>query len=411
MKKTELYYKDVGRALKVQRKRGFASLNFVPYLERGFLQDYTVQGRAHRLWLVGMSLLFLVLVGGVDCIAPSGPEALQTIRLPVQLLVILPSLLLALLATTIERWSAYSQSAVLLAFAAMVVCILGMRNVAKGSNFDVPLEYVTVAIAGICFLGRVPFWRLLPWVGGMATVTVLNEWLFMSSGPQGWYRMMVSMIMVIVSLVGGYSYEHALREAWLSRRLLELLSSQDPLTGLMNRRAIQDAAKRGLRQAVREQKSIGVALLDIDCFKLYNDNYGHRAGDECLQRVADILQTQAGRPLDCCARYGGEEFVMFWFDGDPNSIHDLARSALECIRSLQIEHEFSTVCPTITASMGLVTVVPAIDTPLDQLLEIADQAMYQAKQQGRDRLMTQHLRTDFLQRPASPKTLLGSRKT
>lgn len=411
MKAAPQDFEDVGQALKAQRERGFASLYFAPHLERGFLLDYAVQARAHRMLLITMALLLLTIVAVFDRLTPGVPAALKAIQLPLQLLVILPSMLLALLATAFDRWLAYSESAILLAFVALVACVVGMRNVAAGDSFDVPYEYIVVAIAGVSFLGRVPFWRFLPWVGIMLAASLANEWLFVSPGPQGWYRIMVNVLLIVISLVGAYSFEHVLRDAWLNRRLLEQLSSQDPLTGLMNRRAVQATAKRALRQAAREHKNIGVALLDIDCFKLYNDNYGHRAGDECLQRVASILQSQAGRPLDCCARYGGEEFVMFWFDGDSNGIQNLARSALECIRDLQIEHKFSTVRPTITASMGLVTVVPALDTPLDQLLEIADQAMYQAKQQGRDRLITQHLRTDFLQRPASPKTLLGSRKT
>ena len=400
METTPRVIRSVGHELQGQLNRGFARLVFKAHIERGFQRDFSAQARLHRIALVWLSLATVLIITVFDNLVFVLPPKLGSVALPLQVLVILPSMFWALAAAYNPKWLRFSESALLLAVSALIFSVLTMRAVGAGVGYDVPLEFTATAIAAVFFLGRVPFWRFLPWVALFCAALVLNERLLVGTDLEGWYRVIVNLVLITISIAGGYSFEYALRESWLNGRLLEQLSNQDPLTGIANRRAFQETAERGLRQAAREKKTLGVAMLDIDFFKPYNDNYGHHAGDICLQQVAEIIQSVAGRPLDCCARYGGEEFVIAWFDADAMQVQAIAESVLEKIRDLEIKHEYSQIRPVLTASMGLVTVVPEASTALEHLLDLADRAMYQAKQQGRDQIVVQHLRTEYLNAPS-----------
>lgn len=380
----------VADALKKQRKRGFTWLSFEPHLERGFQLDYAEQGLPFRLTLIGFSLIAVLGIIILDNLVLPIPEGLFNYSFPLQVFAIMPALLLAVWVTWHERWRRYSEFALLLAVFNIALATGVMRAVGAQESFQVPLEYTTTVIAAVFFLGWVPFWRFLPIVVLLTIMMLFNEWWFVGPMIDGWYRVSVNLMLITVSVAGGYSFEYVVRQSWLNSRLLEQLSNHDPLTGLLNRRAFSETAGRGLRQAIREKKVIGLALLDIDHFKLYNDNYGHPAGDVCLEKVAAVLQSLAKRPLDACSRYGGEEFVVAWFDADVPTLESLAEEALTEIRALQIPHAFSPVGSVLTASLGLVTIRPSQATTLEQLLEQADRAMYRAKQQGRDRMVVEH---------------------
>jgi diguanylate cyclase (GGDEF)-like protein len=175
------------------------------------------------------------------------------------------------------------------------------------------------------------------------------------------------------------------RELAASNRQLEMLSRQDGLTGLANRRYFDAFLATELRRAARTQEPLSLILTDVDYFKLYNDNYGHQAGDECLKRIALALQMACQRPADLAARYGGEEFVLVLPATGAEGADKVAQLLAEHVDKLAIPHARSQVHASVTLSQGVVTELAGIESEPEHLIERADQALYQAKQQGRNR--------------------------
>ncbi|WP_068828408.1 sensor domain-containing diguanylate cyclase [Pseudomonas sp. BMS12] len=174
------------------------------------------------------------------------------------------------------------------------------------------------------------------------------------------------------------------------QKQLEAFSYQDGLTGINNRRMFDSIMDIEWSSAQRTRRPLSLILLDIDYFKQFNDHYGHIQGDECLRRVAQTLQEAGVRPRDCVARYGGEEFVLVLPETDAVSAQKVAERCRQLVRQLRIPHDQSNVAPLLTISLGVGTIIPeANDTPLT-FVEAVDRLLYQAKQQGRDRLQHGH---------------------
>lgn len=169
---------------------------------------------------------------------------------------------------------------------------------------------------------------------------------------------------------------------------LTQLSLLDGLTGIPNRRMFDTYLKQEWRRAMREKTPLAVVLLDVDAFKHFNDRHGHQRGDACLVDVAAVLQQQIRRPADLAARYGGEEFVLVLPDTEAAGARLLAERIRLAVRDLRIEHGASDASSWVTVSLGVATMIPRLeqgDYGMDALLEQADQALYAAKHQGRNR--------------------------
>ncbi|MBP0598285.1 diguanylate cyclase [Herbaspirillum sp. LeCh32-8] len=176
------------------------------------------------------------------------------------------------------------------------------------------------------------------------------------------------------------------RELERANRKLEALSSTDGLTGVANRRRFDEALANELRRAARSNKPLALLMLDVDYFKKYNDRYGHQAGDECLRIVARVLQKSSRRATDLVARYGGEEFVIIVAESDAGSAIQQAENICDAIFELKIPHADSPF-GYITASIGVAAVQPDDQVAPERVLRIADQALYHAKYQGRNRVV------------------------
>lgn len=170
------------------------------------------------------------------------------------------------------------------------------------------------------------------------------------------------------------------------RARLEALSFQDGLTGIANRRRLDQVLETEAASAARSGLPISLILADVDKFKEYNDLYGHLAGDECLQRVAAILAECVRRPRDLVARYGGEEFVLVLPETDAAAAREIAQRCRQAVLEAGIRHEQSSTGPWLTISMGVVTEVPEQAGFMERALEMADRAMYRAKEAGRNRI-------------------------
>ncbi len=174
-------------------------------------------------------------------------------------------------------------------------------------------------------------------------------------------------------------------------KLLDQLAHLDGLTEIPNRRRFEEVFKKESARAARNGTPLSLAMVDVDFFKQYNDHYGHATGDRALQAIAKTLQKMVKRPADLAARYGGEEFVIILPETDFTAAKSLAEQARQAVAGLRIPHDYSEAADHVSICIGMVTVV--LDSscdPLNMLVQ-ADQNLYHAKQNGRNRVVASEL--------------------
>ena len=169
------------------------------------------------------------------------------------------------------------------------------------------------------------------------------------------------------------------------RDQLERQSMVDGLTGIPNRRRYQEHLALVWGQCLRQRSALTLILMDVDYFKAYNDHYGHQAGDDCLVRVAQALETTHRRYLDLVARYGGEEFICILPGTDGPGALSRAEAMRTAVESLAIPHAYSSAGSRVTISLGAVCYHPRAGDGPEAAVALADQALYRAKQEGRNR--------------------------
>ena len=168
--------------------------------------------------------------------------------------------------------------------------------------------------------------------------------------------------------------------------MLERLAMVDGLTGIANRRSFDQSLEHEWKRASRNALPVSVVMIDIDHFKPYNDTYGHGAGDICLQQVAEALRSVTQRPGDLVARYGGEEFAALLPETDVDGAEMIASAMREAVSNLKLPHEHSPVADHITVSLGHATCFNEFDASPRKLVDAADDALYKAKESGRNRV-------------------------
>jgi diguanylate cyclase (GGDEF)-like protein len=233
------------------------------------------------------------------------------------------------------------------------------------------------------------------WLVDIALAAMLNGGRF----DLGFYAgriyglLAASFVLLVLLVESGMMYAHMLEMMEVLRRL----TSTDALTGIANRRAFDQELEREWRRATRARTPLALLMVDVDCFKPYNDTRGHPAGDACLRAVAQALAGATRRAGDLVARYGGEEFVVLLPQATTDEAERLAQHMCEAVQALDMPHGASVAGPNVTVSIGVGSVVPAWfgqeadshdGAPAGRLLEAADQALYQAKEAGRNRYAT-----------------------
>jgi len=179
-----------------------------------------------------------------------------------------------------------------------------------------------------------------------------------------------------------FSADSVLARDQVRKKEQEALRNQlhvDALTGVGNRKMLDERMVTDFSRAKRAKAPISVIMIDIDCFKGYNDHYGHLRGDDCLKQVAGAIKSCVVRDDDLAARFGGEEFCVILPNTPIVGAQMVAERIRKTVEDLGIRHEMSTVCPSVTISLGVATVTPEVDMPSSALLEIADEALYEAK--------------------------------
>lgn len=168
---------------------------------------------------------------------------------------------------------------------------------------------------------------------------------------------------------------------------LEALSQLDSLTQILNRRSFNEFAQQQWAQTKRHQQPISALMIDVDHFKLYNDHYGHPAGDACLKKVTQAIKSCLHRTNDLLGRYGGEEFVVLLPETDTQGAYCVAQAINKAICDLNIPHTTSMTGTHVTASIGGATCIRTTSHSLDELVKYADRALYKAKRSGRNRAL------------------------
>ena len=322
--------------------------------------------------------------------------------------VMFPLLLVGFALTFLRRADVWypRYMAVAMTVALMAIAWIGLQAWGEGeSRVFVRLVIATIAVY---FVVGLPFRPALA-----ANLIAVAFYAFIAVGegmPGTELTHYLSMLLIanVICVAAAYSLEHARRIAWLEGRRLAESALQDGLTGIHNRRLFDDHLQRVWAQSIRERKPMSLLFADIDHFKAYNDRYGHQAGDEAMKAVASVLARFARRPLDLAARYGGEEFAIVLFDTSREHALRIGEEIMEAVRQLAIPHADSSAAPVLTISMGIACVVPASRRSWEGVVQLADQALYAAKDAGRNqaRLLEQeyeHMKTGYFRRHVAEK--------
>ena len=168
---------------------------------------------------------------------------------------------------------------------------------------------------------------------------------------------------------------------------LQQLATTDDLTQIANRRQFEQILNQEWQRLSREQQPLSLIMCDIDCFKAYNDTYGHPTGDKCIQKVSHVLEQATQRSADLVARYGGEEFAVVLPNTDASGAWQVAQRIRNQLAALKLPHQSSPVSEWVTLSIGVATKIPNPQEAPITLVQSADNALYQAKAEGRDRLV------------------------
>jgi diguanylate cyclase (GGDEF)-like protein len=382
---TKLDPQDHGSPYAEQLKRGFANLRFMDLLEKDFREFYIVQNLP-RARLSGLIALILVLaVTSIDLLLGSPAMGkLNTLRLGV----LCPLILLFAAAISLPPARRYYTEVAAVGTTLVGFVVTYIAHIAALSNASYVLAgLVLVVLFGCLFLGL-----LFNIAIGVAALLIVGHFVSGLIVGLPWDMLCyTTAILGGAAVIGGistYNLEFALRTNYLETRLLNELAERDGMTGLYNRRIFDDYMHRIWRQSRRESVAVAIVFVDIDFFKIFNDLYGHQAGDDCLKKVAKCIARGAKRPFDFSARYGGEEFVLVLY-GPPE---DYARSVPEQIRrdvlDLAIPHAGSQVAKFVTVSVGLALARPDSTRSLAGAIQMADEALYQAKSEGRNRVVS-----------------------
>ncbi|EPK7239012.1 GGDEF domain-containing protein [Acinetobacter baumannii] len=295
----------------------------------------------------------------------------------------------------LNQWFDYyvgigSSAAVAITFILINVLENGQDNVL----FHAAMMYAIVIIYGAVGM-RFYTAIIAGWVGGLIGIlvsTYLNgdiDWTFLNR---------TYTFSSFLGMTLAYATDRQHRENYLQNCMIELnrielmqqaqqlslLSQQDALTGLANRRYLDETLDNEWRRALRHETPLTIMMVDIDFFKPYNDSLGHLKGDQCLKDIASAISSIAARSGDLVARYGGEEFLLLFPMTNAQQAKIQAERLMNAIKKIAIVHPCSSVSPYVTISVGVATTIPRLNDSISAFVSRADHALYQAKTNGRN---------------------------
>ena len=365
-----------------QLQAGFPWLTFNAELEAEFRRTHFDENVLHTRVNLCLAVVITIAFSIMESVV-LGPD-LNRIPSMIHMLVIIPTLLLGLASSfSPQRHRIYPP----LAMVASTVLGLGVgaiQIIATLGGMSMLFPCMMLTIIFIYFMGGLIFYHAVA-----ANMIVLFVYLAVGTELQlpGHEFGYDALAMVAANLFGAsvvYMHEKTSRMRFLEACLLREMVARDGLTGIQNRRMFDHHIQRAWQQAVREEERVAVLLVDIDCFKDYNDRYGHQAGDECLRAVAVSLSQCARRPMDFVARYGGEEFAVVLYEASREYVAEVLTRIQRSIAELNIPHEASRVASRLTVIIGAAFILPSSTRTYEGLIQLADEALYSAKEQGRN---------------------------
>ncbi|MEO0346647.1 MAG: GGDEF domain-containing protein [Pseudomonadota bacterium] len=370
-----------------QLRRRFPTLRFASELECEYRSEHlaTIRNRVIASLLVALTFVlwhvFVTRTGSFgDTVPPLADDLRAWVMRPVAVVLLVSALLRNFYA---RHW--LTVAPVLLAILGSVGAFNVAMLVANG-NVHAFISMLT-GFFGVYMLMGLLFWQLVA-VGSVLTLVFIANLVY-AGAPIDVIQVEAPIMFTATALacVFIYSLEHSQRTAFLQRKVLEEIGNHDALTQLKNRRAFDEALTMLWQQGIREGKPVGLLLLDVDHFKPYNDHYGHQAGDRCLAAIGTVLRCVTTRPFDIAARIGGEEFAVLFYNCTHEHLVATGERLVLGVQGLGIEHERSPVAGELTASVGGVLVQPQTERSSRSLLQFADEALYTAKNRGRNRVV------------------------
>lgn len=375
---------------------GFPQLIFTKRLEKRYLAD-NLEARRKYFFVMTVIAVFMY-----NLFLITDREMLPDVYLTawkIRLVIVTPAALIILFfihGRVFMRFIDYMADFLLVLSASSIIVILEL------SNHPNVVHYHTGVILILMFgniVVRLRFWHAfcVSWVTFLFYVLTVTNIAPMTP-PVMINSSVVLFSAIVISLIANYQIESALRWNYLRNLLkeietirlekdkeeLELISSLDVLTELANRRHFDEYLDAEWRMGFQYRAPLSLLFLDVDDFKPYNDHYGHQAGDVCLQRIAAALRGCIHRSRDLCARYGGEEFVILLPNTSQETAFHIAEKVRKSIEDENIPHQFSRVTTRVTISIGVACLMPRQEVSPRFLVEMADKALYKAKELGRN---------------------------
>jgi diguanylate cyclase (GGDEF)-like protein len=372
-----------------ETEREVEGLRFSPETESEFQRYFIQRSLPRARWATAIYLALVAVVTAINMrgtMVPFGQSLLEPIYL-LRLGVACPALVVILAATVIPELQRHYQwiaSTAVIVTGISVMLISGFAAAEGLPQFqmgDVLVVVYATLFLGLLFRGVlvVATALLISFIAIGLVLGVSSEHLIFAGS--------VVFATTLMSVLSALRMERLLRANFIENRLLNDIAERDGLTGLYNRRMFDNLTNRLWLQAQRNQESLQIILVDIDHFKPYNDLYGHQAGDNCIRRVATIIARATKRPFDFCARYGGEEFALVLYAPSGDDATALSEQIRRETMALNIPHAHSDAAGILTVSIGSATAEPDTKRSLAGLIQSADEALYRAKQLGRNRVL------------------------
>jgi len=370
-------------------EREVKRLRFAPDTEAEFQAYFVQQSLPRARWATAIYLALVAVVTAINMrgtMTPLAESFLQPIYL-LRLGVACPALVVILAATVVPELQRHYQwiaSTAVVVTGMSVMVISGLVAAAGMPQFQ--MGDVLVVVYATLFLGLL-FRAVMVVAAALLVGFVGIGWYLGVSSDHLIFASSVVFATTLMSVLSAVRMERLVRANFIENRLLNDIAERDGLSGLYNRRMFDNLTSRLWLQAQRNHEALQIILVDIDHFKAYNDLYGHQAGDSCIRRVASIIARAAKRPFDFCARYGGEEFVLVLYAPSGSDSTALPEQIRRDTMALNIPHTHSDANGILTVSIGSATGQPDTKRSLAGLIQRADEALYRAKQLGRNRVL------------------------
>ena len=390
-----------------QLRAAFPWLTLDGELEAEFRRTHLEENLRHVRVNLCLGVVMSLAFTAVEAVVLT--PALNRIPSLIHLLVIVPVLLIVFAASFSPRRHRLYAPLALAAGTVLGLSMVAMLLVTASLGVTLLFPCLLIATVFIYFMGGLIFYHALAANAFVALVYLVAGSAMQFRGEFGYDALCLVAVNIFCAAVA-YTHEKTSRLRFLEAGLLREMVARDGLTGIQNRRMFDQHIQRIWLQALRENMRVAVLLADIDCFKDYNDRYGHQAGDECLRAVAISLNQCARRPLDFVARYGGEEFAVVLYEASREYVAEVLTRIQRSIAELNIPHDASRVASRLTVSVGAALILPNSNRTPDGLVQLADEALYSAKEQGRNRVVVmeeeyQALRTGRFEKHRGPRAV------